>query len=205
MKIASYIIACFLCFPLFNGQQNSEFREVKNRYDQHRTMIETAFIKEFQQQKSLNLKLKMEEDYRNFMMKFDSVQNAAMLMALIRVKNKEGIRTVNRLADDLSENFPKTIDKMAEYPGGINRLRGQLVENLYFDSATNQDILKTNIRFVVNSDGEILDVNAEGDDPNFNRQAEIAMYLIPEKFLPAESDGVAMASYFRIPLSLNLE
>lgn len=147
----------------------------------------------------------MEEDYRKFMMKFDSVQNAAMLMALIRVKNEEGIRTVNRLADDLSENFPKTIDKMAEYPGGINRLRGQLVENLYFDSETNRNVLKTDIKFIVNTEGEILNVDAEGDDPNFNRQAEIAMYLIPEKFLPAESDGVAMASYFRIPLSLNLE
>ncbi|WP_449399905.1 hypothetical protein [Chryseobacterium wanjuense] len=49
--------------------------------------------------------------------------------------------------------------------------------------------VKTDVAFIVEKDGTISNVHAQGNNFTFNRQAEIALYSISEKFSPATLKG----------------
>jgi hypothetical protein len=56
----------------------------------------------------------------------------------------------------------------------------------------------------VEKDGSISNVHAQGDNFTFNRQAEIALYSLAEKFSPAIFKGDPTVYRFKIPLTLTL-
>ena len=101
---------------------------------------------------------------------------------------------------------PKSIEKTADYPGGMNALRKEVAQLFYgggvFSETGN---IKTNVAFIVEKDGTISDVKAEGDNFTFNRQAEIALYSVSEKFSPAYTNGNPVRYRFRLPLVLNFD
>jgi hypothetical protein len=82
------------------------------------------------------------------------------------------------------------VEKIADYPGGINTLRQEVADLLYIDGVnSNSKTVKTDVVFIVEKDGTISNVHAQGDNFTFNRQAEIALYSISEKFSPAMVKG----------------
>lgn len=202
------------CLMMFSGvqfcfaQQNNEFRLVKEFYDQQRVNLLNAFKKEAQNHHDQMQLIAMEKDFSEFMTKMDSIQNVASIGALIKVKNREALDKF--VQKDISEK-PKISHKTsseipAEYPGGINELRKQLAELFYFDALMPEiSKLSVNISFVVEKDGSITTVQAEGENSVFNRQAEIAMYMLPEKFSPAMLDGEKIRYHFRVPLTMNFK
>jgi hypothetical protein len=144
------------------------------------------------------------------MVKMDSIQNAAYVNVLIKVKNTEAL-SPKMLESDFQNNgsegkaMPKN-EKPAEYPGGLNELRKQVAGLIFFENsniATNS--VKTEVSFVVEKNGEITQVNTLGDNPSFNRQAEIAMYLLPDKFSPALINNSPARYRFRMPLSMKFD
>jgi len=58
---------------------------------------------------------------------------------------------------------------------------------------------------VVEPDGSVSSVRADGTNPIFNRQAEIAVYMLPEKFSPALVNGKPVRYNFSIPLAMKFE
>jgi hypothetical protein len=85
-------------------------------------------------------------------------------------------------------------------------LRKQVAGLIFFENsniATNS--VKTEVSFVVEKNGEITQVNTLGDNPSFNRQAEIAMYLLPDKFSPALINNSPARYRFRMPLSMKFD
>lgn len=206
---------------LIAAQQNDEFKKVKDYFDYQRFMLNNSFKKEYEKELATTSKIAIKRDFEEFMRKMDSIQNVAFIGALIKVKNREDLSVLDEKngQKETVANKPKKANiklpnteiteselSLPEYPGGINALRNQISELFYYDS-TNSGFktIKTNIAFVVEKDGSISFVHAEGENFALNRQAEIAVYMLPEHFSPANINGQNVRYRFRLPITMNLE
>ena len=209
MKSAFLCLFCFISTFCFS-QQTEEFKLVKNYYNQHRSMLGTEFKKKFDAETNNLSKASIRQDFLFFMKKMDSIENAALVGALLKVKNIEDLsnlklQTNKKPFTDNSEIFPAT-EKNADYPGGINALRQEVATIFYTEAVYSEtNPVKTNVAFVVEKDGTISNVKAEGDNFTFNRQAEIALYSVSKKFTPAVTKGNPVRYRFRLPLTLNID
>ncbi|MBH1958726.1 MAG: hypothetical protein I8H68_01315 [Flavobacteriia bacterium] len=197
-----------MCANFFFAQQNDEFRSAKDYFDYQRFMLNNEFKKKFDNEKNIDQKIAIKRDFSEFMVKLDSIQNTAFIGTLIKVKNREDLEkiTVKNLPELHLNPKKEDLNKEAQYPGGFEMLRKQVADLFYTDSVLpDQKLLKANVVFVVGKDGSIGNVHAEGDNFTFNRQAEIAMYLLPEKFSPAIINGTAVRYRFRLPLSMTFD
>ncbi|MCY0970332.1 energy transducer TonB [Chryseobacterium wangxinyae] len=98
------------------------------------------------------------------------------------------------------------VEQTAEFPGGINAFRNKVSGN--FDgSAMNGDegTVKTEITFVVERDGSITDVKANGKNADFNSEAVRTIKSIKNKWTPAKINGQSVRYRFRLPLTMNFE
>ncbi len=170
-------------------------------------MLNNEFKKKFDAESNILKKDAIKGDFLFFMKKMDSIENTALIGALLRVRNIEDLQTLKTnegSSGDLG-NKSAQVEKIADYPGGINTLRQEVADLLYVDGV-NSDLktVKTDVVFIVEKDGSISNVHAQGDNFTFNRQAEIALYSISEKFSPALIKGDPARFRFRIPLSLTM-
>ncbi|GAA5092660.1 hypothetical protein GCM10023210_21920 [Chryseobacterium ginsengisoli] len=173
-------------------------------------MLSKEFKKKFDAEKDNFHKASIKLDYLLFMRKMDSIENVALTGALLKTKNLEDLGKLNLL----KKNSPAeatispspVIDKVADYPGGINELRRE-VADLFYLGGVYSDIktVKANVAFIVEKDGSISNVEADGDNFTFNRQAQIALYSVSQKFSPAIINGDPVRYRFRLPLTMNLE
>lgn len=204
-----FYFSLFFTLNFLFGQQNTEFKAVKSFFDYQRFMLNNEFKKKFDSESDFAAKVNIKKDFSEFIRRIDSVQNSALVGALIKVKNREDLERlkVHPLPKVEVPNPKKyDLDQEARYPGGFNNLRGQVADLFYSDAVlANQELLKTSVEFVVERDGSISSVHAVGDNFTFNRQAEIAMYLLPEKFDPALVNGTPVRYHFRLPLVMNFE
>ena len=203
-----YLLAFFVA-SLVAAQQNDEFKSTKKFFDYQREMLNREFKKQFDREQTPEKKRLATQDYADFMVKLDSIQNRAYIHALIKVKNREDLSEIKAATmPELQLRNPQKelLSEQPIYPGGIENLRAHVADIFYSDSILrDQNLLKTSVLFVVERDGSISNVKAEGENFTFNRQAEIAMYLLPQKFSPAKMDGNAVRYRFRLPLSMNLD
>jgi hypothetical protein len=81
------------------------------------------------------------------------------------------------------------------------------VAHLFYTPAVHTEVksVKTEVAFIVEKDGSITNVHAQGDNFTFNRQAEIALYSVSEKFSAAVVNGDTIRSPMRVPLTLTIE
>ncbi|MGC4128973.1 MAG: hypothetical protein QM564_05295 [Bergeyella sp.] len=204
-KITAFLF--FFSFFLMYSQQNREFGYVMEYYDYQRNMLNEAFRKEASAISSQERFEEVSRDYEEFMVKLDSIRNVAMLSALITVKNREDLENIQKINQEEPNPLSlKTDETPAQYPGGIDNLRKQLAEIFYYDAADKElEKLSVQIYFIVEEDGSISTVRADGENFVFNRQAEIAVYMLPEKFSPAQQNGRNIRYGFRIPLTMKFE
>ncbi|MDQ0476004.1 ribosomal protein S20 [Chryseobacterium sp. MDT2-18] len=196
-----------LIFFFSSAQQNEEFKMVKNYFYYQRSMLNTEFRKRFDNEVTTNDKMAVEKDFHEFMRKLDSLQNNALIHALVKVKIREDLNQLQKQVPSSGNNPEKAkVSSNAAYPGGFNIMRQQIAERFYTNAVlADHKMMRTDLLFVVERDGSITSVKAEGDNSTFNRQAEIALYLLPEKFAPAFINGTAVRYRFRLPLSMNFE
>lgn len=198
----------FFCVQFYWSQQNTEFKSAKDYFDYQRFMLNNEFKKKFEDEPDSTKKIAIKKDFSEFMGKLDSIQNTAFIGTLIKVKIREDLAKLSLpLHQNGVENPPKTgLSDQANYPGGIDTLRQQIADLFYSEAILpDQKSIKTDVVFVVERDGSITSVHAEGDHFAFNRQAEIAMYLLPGKFTPAVIEGTPVRYRFRLPLAMNFE
>ncbi|WP_449399904.1 hypothetical protein [Chryseobacterium wanjuense] len=128
------LILCLFCLisSFCFSQQIEEFKNVKNYYNHHRVLINNEFQKKYRTEPNVASKDAIKKDFLLFMKKMDSIENVALIGALLKVKNLEDlnkIQTKTSTAENQSD-MVTTTDKAADYPGGINALR-QEVANLF--------------------------------------------------------------------------
>lgn len=203
-KMKTIFIALLLIFgSVLSAQQSQEFKDIKDYFDSQKQLLKEQFQKEYRSETDSLTKLKIKEDYSIFMQKIDSVRNTAYLGALIRVKN---IEDLNR--EDAKDCFVNNENvEIPKFPNGIDSLREKIAELFYYDGvSTEEKELKTTLSFVVEKDGSISRICAEGETPAFNKQAEIALYLLPEKFEKSgKIDGNAIRYIFKVPIRMTLD
>ncbi len=206
-KLISLFFLFLLSFSF--AQQNEEFKAVKQFYDYQRSMLNKEFKKQFDKEVTDANKIAIKNDFQEFMVKLDSIQNTALLYALVRVKTREDLTRLkikSQISADNKNPLKADLTKNADYPGGFNLMRKQILDLFYTNGfLTDEKMIRTDLLFVVEKDGSISSVKAEGENVNFNKQAEIAIYLLPEKFTPAFSNGSAVRYRFRLPLSMNFD
>lgn len=202
-------LVSFLFVILSFAQQNEEFKTVKSFYDYQRTRLNKEFKKQFDKEVSNAAKITVQNDFQEFMLKLDSIQNNALVNALVRVKIREDLNRLKLQTQPQSLNENPQISDLstnAKYPGGFDLMRKQIINLFYADAIlADHKMMKTELLFVVEKDGSISSVKAEGENFTFNRQAEIAFYLLPEKFSPAAINGTAIRYRFRLPLAMDFE
>ncbi len=189
------------------SQQNEEFRAAKQYFDYQKMRLDQEFRKAYAIETDEKREF-IKKDFTEFMQKLDSIENSAYLYALIKVKNREDLSAVaqsrNAAVNQLNP-LKNNIDRQAEYPGGFMAMRNQIAELFYQKALISAgNTFATQVVFEVDREGYITNVLAEGPFSGFNKQAMIAMYLLPEKFIPARLDGKAIPYRFRFPLSLDL-
>ena len=98
------------------------------------------------------------------------------------------------------------VDIEAEFNGGINAFRNKVVQNFDTDSFNGTgDLMKTTVTFIVEKDGTISGIKANGENNKFNREAEITIKNIKGKWNPAKLNGQNVRSYFKFPISMQFE
>ncbi|MFT3918408.1 energy transducer TonB [Cloacibacterium sp.] len=113
--------------------------------------------------------------------------------------------------DDINIDFnsiPRDFTKEAEYETGMSGFRNLFSEN--FDASElegGKGTIKCVVKFLINENGKVSNIIAEGSDFDFNQEALITFYKISEKgkWKPAEKDGVPVKSVFQMPLTMNFE
>ncbi|AZI66752.1 energy transducer TonB [Kaistella daneshvariae] len=98
------------------------------------------------------------------------------------------------------------VEQLAEFPGGINKFRTAVGNN--FDTSVmsgDEGTVKTEVIFVVERDGSITDVKANGPNSDFNAEAVRTVKSIKNKWTPAKINGTAVRYRYRLPLTMNFE
>ncbi|MBT2621671.1 hypothetical protein J7E44_13020 [Chryseobacterium sp. ISL-6] len=173
-------------------------------------MLNTEFKKKFDAETGNFQKASIKQDFLFFMKKMDSIENVALIGALLKIKNTEDLNRLQLENKTISPEkapdiFPIT-DKSADYPGGINALRKEVAHLFYIDGVLSETkIVKATVAFIVEKDGTISNVEAQGDNFTFNRQAQIALYSLSEKFSPAIINGDPVRYRFKLPLTMSFE
>ena len=114
------------------------------------------------------------------------------------------IPTVGGIEDELPLRFPEI---KAEYPGGMQALLKFINNNFNypqeaFDAGFQGTVI---IGFVVKADGTIDDVKVlKKVHPSLEQEAIRVVKSMP-KWKPASSDGVAVSSYFQLPVQFKME
>ncbi|MGN7757862.1 energy transducer TonB [Chryseobacterium sp. 22532] len=95
----------------------------------------------------------------------------------------------------------------AAFSGGIDAFRNKVINN--FDSSGfegNGDTMKTVITFIVEKDGTISGLKANGKDVEFNNEAIRTIKNVKGLWKPAKNkQGEAVRSYFKFPITMNFE
>ena len=98
------------------------------------------------------------------------------------------------------------VEQLAEFPGGINKFRSSVSNN--FDTGVmdgDEGVVKTTITFVVERDGSITDVKADGPNKGFNAEAIRTVKSVKNKWSPAKINGQAVRYRYRLPLTMQFE
>lgn len=113
------------------------------------------------------------------------------------------------LADPIkkTDNSPATkVDVEAKFSKGIEGFRNGMIQN--FDGGNfdgNGDLMRTTLTFIVEKDGTISDIKANGANADFNKEAIKTIKSIRGKWTPAKLNGESVRSYFSFPVSMKFE
>ena len=113
---------------------------------------------------------------------------------------------VPELPKKIDNNPVDRVDVEAGFNGGINSFRAQVVQN--FNSEDFDDsfgLMKTTVTFIVEKDGTISNIKANGSNRDFNAEAEKSIKKIKGKWTPAKLNGAYVSSYFKFPISMQFE
>ncbi|MDE7180623.1 MAG: energy transducer TonB [Muribaculaceae bacterium] len=99
------------------------------------------------------------------------------------------------------------VEQQAEFPGGQAALMKYLSNNIRYPEVAQQNDIQGRVvvKFVVEKDGSIGNVTiARGVDKDLDREAIRVVKKMP-KWQPGKNNGVAVRSYFTLPVTFKLQ
>ncbi|AFR36530.1 energy transducer TonB [Riemerella anatipestifer] len=141
---------------------------------------------------------------------FENKEGTISTTSIVPTKPNIGNGTVtnNTTPEIIKPNnvIETVVDEDAVFMGGIDSFRAKVGENFDYEAMAGEEgLVKAMVTFVVEKDGTITNVKAEGQNNMFNKEAEKAIKSVKGKWTPAKIKGEAVRSYFRIPVSIKFE
>lgn len=100
----------------------------------------------------------------------------------------------------------KTVDVKADFTGGIEHFRALVSRNMDVSDFEDSGIrITSTVTFIVERDGSISSVSATGKDNRFNKEAQKAVKSVKGRWSAAKFNGLAVRSYFSIPITIQFE
>lgn len=96
----------------------------------------------------------------------------------------------------------------ANFAGGINSFRTKVMNDFDGSQFESEELVKTTVTFIVEIDGTISGVKANGTNANFNNEAIRTIKSISNKgkWTPAKNKkGEYVRSYFKFPISMKFD
>jgi protein TonB len=94
----------------------------------------------------------------------------------------------------------------ANFIGGIDSFRNKVMNNFDGSGFDTEGVVKTTITFIVEIDGTISGIKANGGSADFNSEAMRTIKSIRGKWVPGKNkNGEAVRSYFKFPISMKFE
>lgn len=104
------------------------------------------------------------------------------------------------------DNSPRvSVDVEANFVGGLDSFRNKVMNNFDGSGFESGDVMKTIITFIVEKDGTISGIKADGRDADFNSEAMRTIKSIKGKWVPAKVNGQPVRSYFKFPISMKFD
>ena len=108
--------------------------------------------------------------------------------------------------EDPNEVFTTaTVDVSANFKGGMDAFRQKVSQGFDTGSIDQAGMVSGVITFVVEKDGSISNIKINGQNSDFNKEAERTVKSIKTKWTPAQLNGKAVRSSFRMPISMRIE
>jgi hypothetical protein len=99
----------------------------------------------------------------------------------------------------------KVVDVEANFMGGLDAFRNKVMNNFDGSGMESDGVMKTTVTFIVEKDGTISGLKADGKDADFNSEALRTVRSIKGKWVPAKVKGQPVRSYFKFPISMKFE
>ncbi|PWN68889.1 energy transducer TonB [Chryseobacterium phosphatilyticum] len=94
----------------------------------------------------------------------------------------------------------------ANYKGGIDSFRNKVMNNFDSSGFESDGVMKTTITFIVEIDGTISGVKANGTNADFNNEAIRTIKSIKGTWIAAKNKkGESVRSYFKFPISMKFD
>lgn len=96
----------------------------------------------------------------------------------------------------------------ANFKGGIDSFRNKVMNNFDGSGIESEEVVKTMVTFIVEMDGTISGVKANGTNADFNNEAIRTVKAISNKgtWIPAKNKkGEFVRSYFKFPISMKFD
>jgi len=102
----------------------------------------------------------------------------------------------------------KDLGVEANFNGGIEAFRNKVMNNFDGSGFESDDIMRTTVTFIVEIDGSISNIKANGADADFNSEAIRTVKAISTKgkWIPGKNKkGESVRSYFKFPISMKFD
>ncbi|MDW9382546.1 energy transducer TonB [Chryseobacterium sp. JV558] len=115
------------------------------------------------------------------------------------------------ISDPVDKNkiaAPGELGVEANFTGGIDSFRNKVMNNFDGSGFESEDVVKTTVTFIVEMDGTISGVKANGTNADFNSEAMRTIKNISSKgkWVPAKNKkGEFVRSYFKFPISMKFD
>ena len=106
---------------------------------------------------------------------------------------------------EYTENFIyKSLEKMPEYPGGINEFGKYVMNRFTFPDELNQSI-RISVSFVVENDGSLSSIKIS-NDPGFGIAEQVKkIFASSPKWKPGYDQEKPVRTHFQFPIMLQFE
>lgn len=112
--------------------------------------------------------------------------------------------STNKRDNDGSTDVGVLPENQAKFPGGLNAFRTRVGQNLDPGNVTGSGKIQTVLTFIVGKDGSITDVEANGANESFNKEAIRALRAVKTLWTPAYIDGQPVRYKLKLPLAIVL-
>ncbi len=104
-----------------------------------------------------------------------------------------------------NNNIYEEVDKMPEYPGGLNLFRKNFSQNFDISKINGSGTMKSEVQFVISKEGMITDITVTGNNRSMNKEMERTIKALSiTRWKPAEIKGYPVKYKFRLPMTMNL-